>query len=109
MPNSRRSGLLEAMEALVAFGKTRRAVADDLAAAYRYLRHVEHRLQMIADHQELPRMEWQMKGNGGASVAVKVDRPAKQALLWSAPSLTRDFRNARWTSRSLTLPAETGG
>jgi glutamate-ammonia-ligase adenylyltransferase len=42
---------LDALEALVEFGRTRRDVADDLAAAYRYLRHVEHRLQMIEDQQ----------------------------------------------------------
>jgi glutamate-ammonia-ligase adenylyltransferase len=40
-----------AIEQLVAFGRTSRQTADDLIAAYRYLRHVEHRLQMIDDHQ----------------------------------------------------------
>jgi glutamate-ammonia-ligase adenylyltransferase len=50
-PDLRKRPTLEALEALVALGKTRRAVADDLAAAYRYLRHVEHRLQMVDDHQ----------------------------------------------------------
>jgi len=50
-PDLRKRATLDAMEALVAFGRTRREVADDLAAAYRYLRHVEHRLQMIEDHQ----------------------------------------------------------
>ena len=50
-PDLRKQVTLDALEALVAFGRTRRQVADDLAAAYRYLRHVEHRLQMIEDHQ----------------------------------------------------------
>jgi glutamate-ammonia-ligase adenylyltransferase len=40
-----------AIEQLVAFGRTTRHAADDLIAAYRYLRHVEHRLQMIDDQQ----------------------------------------------------------
>jgi glutamate-ammonia-ligase adenylyltransferase len=50
-PNLRKRPTIEAMEELVALGKTRRDVADDLAAAYRHLRHVEHRLQMIEDQQ----------------------------------------------------------
>jgi glutamate-ammonia-ligase adenylyltransferase len=50
-PDLRKRATLDALEALVAFGRTKREVADDLAAAYRYLRHVEHRLQMIEDHQ----------------------------------------------------------
>ncbi|HVO02830.1 MAG TPA: bifunctional [glutamine synthetase] adenylyltransferase/[glutamine synthetase]-adenylyl-L-tyrosine phosphorylase [Candidatus Cybelea sp.] len=50
-PALRKRPTLEALEALVELGRTRRDVADDLAAAYRYLRHVEHRLQMIEDHQ----------------------------------------------------------
>ena len=50
-PDLRKRATLDALEALVAFGKTRREVADDLAAAYEYLRHVEHRLQMVEDQQ----------------------------------------------------------
>jgi glutamate-ammonia-ligase adenylyltransferase len=50
-PELRKRPTLEALETLVAMGKTRREVADDLAAAYRHLRHVEHRLQMVEDHQ----------------------------------------------------------
>jgi glutamate-ammonia-ligase adenylyltransferase len=50
-PDLRTRATLDSLEALVAFGRTSRAVADDLAAAYRYLRHVEHRLQMIEDQQ----------------------------------------------------------
>ena len=40
-----------ALEALVAAGHLPRATADDLLAAYRFLRAVEHRLQMVADRQ----------------------------------------------------------
>ena len=50
-PELRPRATLDAIEALVAHGKTRRQVANDLTAAYKYLRHVEHRLQMIDDQQ----------------------------------------------------------
>ena len=50
-PDLRCRATLDAIEALVVLGKTKRLVADSLIAAYRYLRHVEHRLQMIDDQQ----------------------------------------------------------
>ena len=50
-PDLRLRRTCAAIEHLVTFGRTGREVADDLIAAYRYLRHVEHRLQMIDDHQ----------------------------------------------------------
>ncbi|WP_374367719.1 bifunctional [glutamine synthetase] adenylyltransferase/[glutamine synthetase]-adenylyl-L-tyrosine phosphorylase [Dongia sp.] len=40
-----------AIEGLVQVGKCSRGVADELIRAYRYLRQVEHRLQMIDDQQ----------------------------------------------------------
>ena len=40
-----------ALEALVAAGHVARQTADELLAAYRFLRQVEHRLQMVADRQ----------------------------------------------------------
>jgi glutamate-ammonia-ligase adenylyltransferase len=47
---------LDAMESLVAHGWIERFTADDLVAAYLYLREIEHRLQMVADEQthEIP-------------------------------------------------------
>ena len=47
----------EALRALVATERLSQAVCDELIADYRYLRRVEHRLQMIADEQThtLPR------------------------------------------------------
>jgi glutamate-ammonia-ligase adenylyltransferase len=50
-PTLRVRPTIQAMEALVASGRVTREVADDLADAYRTLRKVEHRLQMIADEQ----------------------------------------------------------
>ena len=42
---------LEALAKLTGLGWITQQVADDLSDAYRFLRHVEHRLQMIADEQ----------------------------------------------------------
>ncbi len=50
-PGLRQRGTLPAIAALAAHGQCRPEIAEDLIAAYRYLRHVEHRLQMIDDHQ----------------------------------------------------------
>ena len=49
--DARSSQTLPALDALVALGFVEPAVRDDLASAYRYLRKLEHRLQMIADEQ----------------------------------------------------------
>jgi PhoPQ-activated pathogenicity-related protein len=59
--------------------------------------------QMIADHQNLPGLEWQMNGNDSGSISASCDRPAKQARLWTAFSPTRDFRDAKWTSQPLDM------
>lgn len=55
----RNPGTVSALYALVAAGQVERAVADDLSAAYRFLRTVEHRVQMVDDQQthELPRSD----------------------------------------------------
>lgn len=63
-------------------------------------------LQMMADRQAPPQMTWRLKGDRGASVTVSADRPAKRALLWTAHSSTRDFRQAKWSNRSLALEAK---
>jgi glutamate-ammonia-ligase adenylyltransferase len=51
LPSVRQRGTIEALAALAAAGKIDQAANHDLAAAYRTLRRVEHRLQMIDDHQ----------------------------------------------------------
>ena len=48
---ARLSQTLPALDALTGLGFVTPSVRDDLAAAYRYLRKLEHRLQMIADEQ----------------------------------------------------------
>ncbi len=50
-PQTRLSQTLPTLDALTALGFVAPAARDDLAAAYRYLRKLEHRLQMIADEQ----------------------------------------------------------
>ena len=50
-PQLRAPATLAAIDALVAFGQVAPAVRDDLGRAYRYLRRLEHRLQMINDEQ----------------------------------------------------------
>ena len=51
IPSVRLNGTIPALAALVRAGKISAEVATDVAAAYRFLRRVEHRLQMINDEQ----------------------------------------------------------
>jgi len=60
-------------------------------------------VQMIADRQPLPKMEWQFQMSSSASVSVQVDQPAKNLRLWSASSPDRDFRNDAWSMRELEI------
>jgi [glutamine synthetase] adenylyltransferase / [glutamine synthetase]-adenylyl-L-tyrosine phosphorylase len=50
-PEMRVSGTMAALDALAAAGHVTQAVVDDMEAAYRYLRTLEHRLQMVDDKQ----------------------------------------------------------
>jgi glutamate-ammonia-ligase adenylyltransferase len=50
-PDLRLPGTVDAIRALVGFGRVDAAVGDDMIAAYRYLRKLEHRLQMVDDRQ----------------------------------------------------------
>jgi glutamate-ammonia-ligase adenylyltransferase len=65
-PELRARVTTEALEALAAHGRVAERTAQEMIAAYRFLRTVEHRLQMIDDQQthELPRDE-----NGLAALA----------------------------------------
>ncbi|HET6224088.1 MAG TPA: glutamine-synthetase adenylyltransferase, partial [Dongiaceae bacterium] len=47
----RQAGTCAAIQALVEAGRVQPQTAEELVAAYRFLRHVEHRLQMIDDRQ----------------------------------------------------------
>ena len=57
--------------------------------------------QMIADGEELPKMEWQLNDGGVPHLHVQVNRKAKGIRLWTADSTDRDFRNDKWSSRDL--------
>jgi len=50
-PELRAPATCTAIRALVAAGRVAAKAADEMIAAYRFLRHVEHRLQMIEDRQ----------------------------------------------------------
>ncbi len=50
-PELRHAGTVDALDALAAGGKISRATAQDMTGAYRYLRRVEHFLQMLNDEQ----------------------------------------------------------
>jgi PhoPQ-activated pathogenicity-related protein len=59
--------------------------------------------QMIADREELPKMEWQLAHDDQGLLRLKVDRPAKAFHVWTAESATRDFRKAEWSYRALDI------
>jgi glutamate-ammonia-ligase adenylyltransferase len=50
-PDLRANRTLDALAALAAAGHVKPAAAREMAEAYRTLRHVEHRVQMVADEQ----------------------------------------------------------
>jgi glutamate-ammonia-ligase adenylyltransferase len=50
-PGLRKCATQDALDALVADGRVERDVGEDLKRDYRYLRQLEHRLQMIEDQQ----------------------------------------------------------
>ena len=64
--------------------------------------------QLLAEGKPLPRFTWTMSGADGATITATSDRPARQAVLWTTQSPTRDFRPARWSAQPLALdPART--
>ena len=71
----------------------RRQATETLAAFF----------QMIADGEELPKMEWQFSGDAPAELSVRLNRPARAVRLWTADSTDRDLRDDKWTSRELPL------
>ena len=58
-PRLRAAATQDALDALVADGRVEAQVGDDLKRDYRYLRRLEHRLQMVEDQQthSLPRSD----------------------------------------------------
>mgnify|MGYP003333831396 FL=1 len=54
--------------------------------------------QMIADHEELPKVTWTRSAKEGAALEMSVTPAAKTFRLWTADSPDRDLRNDRWSS-----------
>jgi PhoPQ-activated pathogenicity-related protein len=61
--------------------------------------------QMIADREDLPHMAWDITAGPPAQLSVHLNRAATALRLWTADSPDRDFRNAHWTSRALSMPS----
>ncbi|WP_447986996.1 PhoPQ-activated pathogenicity-related family protein [Nitrospira sp. Nam74] len=64
--------------------------------------------QMIADQEELPRMEWQLTDGNVGMLSVQVNRQANAIHLWTADSAIRDFRKAEWSSQPLEIDRGSG-
>ncbi len=77
----------------------------DLAGYEQAVRSMAAFFQMIADGQELPNMHWQFKAtnHGEAELFVTVNQFVRRFRLWTADSLDRDFRNAKWSSQELDI------
>lgn len=58
-------------------------------------------VQMIADEQPLPKLTWAAKSDDEGTLSMEVNQKAKAAKLWTADSSDRDFRNDKWSSKSL--------
>ena len=75
----------------------------DLAGGFQASDSLAAFFQMIADGEELPKMEWKMNAEGQPHLHVSVNRKAKAIRLWAADSTDRDFRNDRWTNKELEI------
>lgn len=77
----------------------------DLGGGKQALQTLAAFFQMIADGQELPKLEWKLQehADGEASVKVTGDQSIQAIRLWTAASGDRDFRDERWSSRELKI------
>lgn len=72
-------------------------VIAELSAIHRY----------AAAGKPLPRTTWSFAvGADKLTIAIKANRPTQRALIWTATSATRDFRDARWTARKCSRAAD---
>ncbi|MPY76112.1 MAG: bifunctional [glutamine synthetase] adenylyltransferase/[glutamine synthetase]-adenylyl-L-tyrosine phosphorylase [Alphaproteobacteria bacterium] len=62
-PSLRTRQVIDTLGALADLGRIERSTAQEMAEAYRYLRRLEHRLQMVNDHQThaLPKTDAQIE------------------------------------------------
>ena len=75
----------------------------DLAGGFQASDSIAAFFQMIADSEELPKMDWKLSADGQPHLHVSVNRKAKSIRLWTADSADRDFRNDRWTNKELEI------
>jgi len=75
----------------------------DLGGGFQAIESMAAFYQMIADGDELPKMEWKLQAGGQPELQVKVNRPAKAIRLWTADSADRDFRDDKWSSKPLEI------
>jgi PhoPQ-activated pathogenicity-related protein len=72
-------------------------VVTGLSAIHRY----------AAAGKTLPKTTWSFAGAKDAlTIQVKSDRPTQRVLVWSARSVSRDFRDSPWTSSECTQAKE---
>ena len=63
----------------------------------------------VAARKAMPQLRWGFEeSTGKLALRVSASAPAQGASLWSATAPTRDFHRARWESRSMTPPPQTG-
>jgi PhoPQ-activated pathogenicity-related protein len=61
-------------------------------------------VQMIADGETLPRLDWSFVrdvSNGGVTIKAELSPSAAKWGLWTAKSQQRDFREASWTRQEI--------
>jgi PhoPQ-activated pathogenicity-related protein len=79
----------------------------DLAGGKEAVRTLAAWVQMLADRQTLPQMDWTIDYPTArqARLSVRLDRAPAKLRLWTATSKDRDFRDDKWVSSDLGAPA----
>ena len=66
--------------------------------------------KFAAQGADWPTMKWELKKREvGYMIEIETDLTRRGVKLWTAGSLTKDFRQARWTSTSIPVPGQEGG
>ena len=77
----------------------------DLAGGQQAISTLAAFFQMVADGEEIPKLEWTMHDGASPHLHVKVNRTAKAIRRWTADSSDRDFRDERWSRKDLPIRA----
>jgi glutamate-ammonia-ligase adenylyltransferase len=94
LPQLRVSGTVEALVALARAARIERETADELSRAYRFLRQIEHRLQMVEDSQTHSLPKDQVAFDRFSIFAGFADRDAfTKALRAELDTVRRHFRD----------------